>query len=266
MILCIVQNGGLCNRMRTMAGVIGLSKMLNQKVVFVWINKPDMNIFFHQLFEDFPYTVIDLQRRGRVFKILDFLKKHWRGKVIDDTYVRENCKQHINEHIGNLLHKNLLIDTCENITLSIDFSIFHPLPSLIAQRDARIDGSTIGVHIRRLDNVLSIKYSPTELFVHRMKQEIEQNPSVYFYLATDSLEEERTLKDIFGGRIICFAKRSLDRNNPDGIEDALIELYNLSRCKKIIGSYYSSFSDTAAYWGNIPKEIVTIERNSKKED
>ena len=41
--------------------------------------------------------------------------------------------------------------------------------------------------------------------------------------------------------------------------DALLDLYCLAACKKIIGSYFSSFTDTAASLGGIEKLIAGID-------
>lgn len=50
----------------------------------------------------------------------------------------------------------------------------------------------------------------------------------------------------------------MDRNTEVAIVDAMIDLTNLASCKKIYGSYYSSFSDVAAIWGNIEKEVLKL--------
>ena len=116
----------------------------------------------------------------------------------------------------------------------------------------------VGLHIRRSDNEMSIKYSPTELFLEAIEKEIESNPSVKFYLATDDSQEEKLITERFGDRICTYRKRSVDRNTEVAIVDAMIDLTNLASCKKIYGSYYSSFSDVAAIWGNIEKEVLKL--------
>ena len=94
-----------------------------------------------------------------------------------------------------------------------------------------------------------------------MRDELHAHPDAKFYLATDDpVEEERFLSE-FGDRILVYKKHSLDRNDPIAIKDALIDLYNLSQCRKILASYYSSFSDVAALWGNIEKEVLKVECN-----
>ena len=103
---------------------------------------------------------------------------------------------------------------------------------------------------------MSIKHSPTELFINKIRQELQQNPTQQFYLATDDEAEEQRIKQMFPDNIIVYKKQSLDRNDPVAIRDAVIDLYNLAHCKKIYGSYYSSFSDIAALWGGIEKDVL----------
>ena len=87
-------------------------------------------------------------------------------------------------------------------------------------------------------------------------KEIETMKAVRFFLSTDDPKEEALLKERFGNRIIINPKTSIDRNNPIAIQEALLDLYSLSRCRKIYGSYYSSFSDVAAIWGRVNKNIL----------
>ena len=89
--------------------------------------------------------------------------------------------------------------------------------------------------------------------------QIAENPDVKFFLATDDKDEETLLRKTFPGRIVSNENRTLRRDSLDGMYDALLDLYCLAACKKIIGSYYSSFTDTAAALGNIPKLIAGID-------
>jgi hypothetical protein len=41
-----------------------------------------------------------------------------------------------------------------------------------------------------------------------------------------------------------------------GMNDAVLDFMALSRCKKILGSYASSFSELAALYGDLPLEVV----------
>jgi hypothetical protein len=127
-----------------------------------------------------------------------------------------------------------------------------------ALNNVKCDKNTIGLHIRRTDNANAVKYSPTSLFFAKVEEELKATPQIKFYLATDDPNEEKTFIDRFGESIIIYQKHSLDRNNPIAIKDALVDLYNLSHCSKIFGSYWSSFSDTAALWSGIEKIELRI--------
>lgn len=245
--------------MRVMASVMEMAETLGCKPFFLWIKMPDMNASFHDLFKDYPAPVVVVKRSGRVFKAIDFVKKHWKGIVLDDNYVCSNMKGKEDTWKETLKGHSLFVQTCENATLTDDFSSFVPVDAVMQKTDKDIDVNTIGVHIRRTDNGKSRIFSPTEAFVDVMSRELKQNPETKFYLATDDDVEENYLKSIFGVRILTYRKRTIDRNDPLGIEDALVDLVNLSNCAKIFGSYYSSFSDTAAAWKGIQKFVIMAE-------
>lgn len=77
-----------------------------------------------------------------------------------------------------------------------------------------------------------------------------------FYLATDDPAEEALLRATFPGHILSNQNRCLRRDTKEGIEDALLDLYCLASTQKIIGSYFSSFTDIAADMHKIPKIIA----------
>jgi hypothetical protein len=63
----------------------------------------------------------------------------------------------------------------------------------------------------------------------------------------------------FIGRIMVYKKRSFSRNDKKGVQDALVDLLLLSGTKYIIGSYLSTFTETAWWFGQCEArvEIVT---------
>jgi hypothetical protein len=122
-----------------------------------------------------------------------------------------------------------------------------------------IDDHTVGVHIRRRDNYRCINLSPTELFERAMKEEIRVDPKVRFFLATDSPEEEARIRKLFSGRILTHRKRSLDRNSPLSGLDALVDLFCLSKCRKLFGCHNSLFSHVAWKLRNIDHTILKRE-------
>ena len=220
--------GGLCNRIRTIASAVKLAKKLNCKIKVLWAKDHTLNAPFHSLFEAFPYSVIEITNGSFFHRLL------------------------------SLFYKNIYLESCADIYKDSGiYDIFKPKMS-IKNKVLSNNREFIGLHIRRSDNEMSIKYSPTKLFLDVIEKEIENDSTVKFYLATDDLQEEKTINERFGDRICTYKKRSVDRNTEVAIVDAMIDLTNLASCKKIYGSYYSSFSDVAAIWGNIEKEVLKL--------
>ena len=95
-----------------------------------------------------------------------------------------------------------------------------------------------------------------------MKKEIEQNGDTTFYLASDSEEDKRSIVNRFGNRVFTSVHKA-DRNSLEGMQEALIELYLLSRNRHVLGSVHSSFSETAAQIGKISYELLRDVRPDK---
>lgn len=134
-----------------------------------------------------------------------------------------------------------------------------PAPVLQALIEAQVTTFgeyMVGVHIRRTDHTVSRAVSTTERFMALMTDEVIWQPRVSFFLATDDPGEEATLKQNFPGRIMTYHKRTIDRNTPEGIQDALVDLYCLARTRRILGAVGSTFSKMAAALGNL--ELVEV--------
>ncbi len=143
------------------------------------------------------------------------------------------------------------------------FADFKPKPEILDEVQAVFGAhdNVIGVHIRRDDHLEAIRRSPLALFENTMNEEIKQSPNVKFFLATDSIETQQHMIKLYGDRIIMHQKTSLNRDDVAAIRDAMIDLYSLSKAKKIIGSYGSSFSDVAAQINQIDLVILDNESN-----
>ncbi len=120
----------------------------------------------------------------------------------------------------------------------------------------------IGLHIRRGDAVLhhSISHhylvSSLEAFLKHIEDEIQQDPAVWFYLATDCAETQALLlKRSDGWRFRHHPSKHFVKavvGPKAGQRDAVIDLFCLSQCEKVIGTNWSSFSEMSALIGNRP--------------
>jgi hypothetical protein len=108
--------------------------------------------------------------------------------------------------------------------------------------------SIVGIHIRRTDHTKCIENSPINFFINEINKEQSDKK---FYLATDCDITKRYLKVMYGDRIIT-SDIVLKRTSKEGVKGAIQDFINLANCSKIIGTKYSSFSEMAALYGNIP--------------
>ena len=138
--------------------------------------------------------------------------------------------------------------------------LFVPVDEIMGEVENRcrnFSDAMIGVHIRRTDNLASIRQSPIELFYQKLDEKIKENGKVAIYLATDSEEVKREMKERYGDRIFCSGKKA-DRGSLEGIREGITDMYTLARTQKIYGSFQSSFSDMAAQIGGVPLEILKL--------
>lgn len=136
---------------------------------------------------------------------------------------------------------------------------FVPQPYILSAVDDYVKKNfthnTIGIHIRRTDNIKAIQKSPLSLFVDAMRREIDACSDVNFYVATDDVPTKAELRSIFGDRILTIDTVN-SRNSVEGMKDAVKEMWLLSRTTKIYGCFYSTYSVVASKLTNIPLVIL----------
>jgi hypothetical protein len=261
--------GGLCNRMRTIASYYTLARETGRGLTVVWLRDAGMNCPCARLFslpEDIrvvegPYVS---KARMRLRSLARKLTRRAEGRRFDRTVENWEAKKALTyETALQMKAKSLYASSCYSLESDYekyDYSIFQPAPDILRLADElteRFPANCVGAHIRRTDNTQSILASGTQDFIDRMRREVDQDPAVSFFLATDSPEEERVLKAEFPGRILTYEKRSLARDREQGIVDAYVDYLCLSRTRRIYGSFYSSFSRCAAALRGISLEIIT---------
>ena len=136
--------------------------------------------------------------------------------------------------------------------------LFRPVKEVMQKVDGfrgQFSSHTIGLHIRRTDNVESIAKSPTQLFIDKVKEEIESHQDTRLFLATDDEGVKKEFRQQFGQRVITPAATAT-RSNVEGIRGGLVDMYTLAATQKIYGSAGSSFSPMAASVGGTELEII----------
>lgn len=275
--ITLVPVGGLANRMRAIASAAMLAQNSNTRLCIIWFKDQGLNCRFDELFRShLPYSYIQVieaswldlllydRPRKRNFRMTRFPQQWLFNSCIREeeiirkrdegfdfkAWVNKNKKVHIASYVTFMNYPHELIQ-----------ALFRPNKEIQEAIDAvagSFDNHTIGIHIRRTDNIQSINLSPLSLFIEQIKKEIQEDGQANFYLASDSPEDKAKLIELFGNRIRTH-QFSTDRNSPKGIQDAATELFALSKTQKIIGSAWSSFSEIAAQLSGIPCIILKKE-------
>lgn len=270
--ITLIPVGGLANRMKAIDAAAALAQEAQTSLHIIWFKDSGLNCRFNQLFKPFRQKGVTIKEATWIDKLIydrprrkNFYLPRLFQRILFDTCIYEQKATRLFYRHFDFLswakNKKAYIASCVYFypqSLRPLFEIFQPCPEIQKRVDTcckSFTSPTIGIHIRRTDNIGSITHSPTSLFIERMYEEINQDKKCLFYLATDSEEEKKRLKSIFGKRLIT-SPRSADRNSIHGMKDALTELYILSRTCKILGSMQSSYSETAAQISGIPYELL----------
>ena len=261
-------HAGLCNRMKEMASAIALARAAGQPLVVYWLKNRYLNCSFDKLFEpiaDVP--VVDIET-SRFRSLVDWDSLRYRLRTVRepaDLFLGNAQIEEYRESGADLVPivakaKHTVIITYYRFMAGADsLEDFRPREDILAEADAAVaelgTAGLVGVHIRGTDNTESLEKSPVTAFVERMQEEAARDPGARFFLATDDPSTEEAIGLVFPDRVVTRPK-VFARDRSEGVRDALVDLLLLSRCRLILGSHWSSFTEVAAEIGGIDLEIV----------
>ncbi len=290
----IILEGGLGNRMRVAAAAYAMHRRTGIPMRVLWTSQWGMRCRFDELFEEVPSEPSQRAafiRDAQGYEKLLFARPTWKNLRVP-RLLQRLCYRHI-IYAPEIWYKNKEGFDYETWlrqggTLMTSYRDFCPWTSedlrhlfrpkaevqrLIEARTAAFTAHTIGLHIRRTDHQQAIDESPLELFIEAIDQEIknyeiilsprgelERGPLLTIYLATDDEGTKAALRKRYGNRLIT-SDAEASRENTDGIRDALVEMFALSRTNHIYGSAGSTFSPIAACLGDVPITILQREGN-----
>lgn len=267
--LTLVPLGGLCNRLRALLSARSLVDHDRElRIRVLWDVNQDCAARYDELFED------HLTPTGQFV----FSKSRWRDAPAvwrhnlrlpalyrSFVYSAQWADYHSDWAAGECLAH---FEKWRRVYISTGLQLCQTPPeiwrglrpvSLLRERiDAlcqRLGPHAVGVHIRRTDNVKSQSVSSPQAFEREMRAAIAANPAVCFYLATDDSVLRDHFVQCFPGHVVHQAGEPT-RATREGMEAAVVDLFVLSRTQRLIGSYWSSFTDTAAELGGIPLTIA----------
>lgn len=251
-------NGGLCNRLRMIDSGIVLSRDIRQPLKVLWMLTPELNCSYYDLFEDSEqFQVVDTEPSrwdkmplpGKLKFILDYSLVRIRHQQVVFQSRLDRLKDQQYDFTQFKQSKSVYITGCSRFfrheRCYQPFVPIKPIRDVIDAYTQQYTSHTIGIHIRRTDHQLAISSSPDQGFIDAMNAEVEKRSDTRFFLASDSPEVNDCFTTLFADRIIWHQKE-YSRNSSKGVQDALVDLMCLSQTQKVIGSYGSSFSVTAA--------------------
>ncbi len=279
--ITLVPRGGLANRMRAIASAVALSTRIGANLCVVWIRTSDLSASFSDLFLDdnLPFRLKELPRRHFAYlphrgKYL-YLPTFWQNMRYSST-LRDERKQDRSYLIGakpesvyaffrSVRSGSVFVDTCHEFypyTPELYRSLFRPSAKVEKRISALLHpepgrAQPTGLHIRRTDHIDSIQSSPLSMFEDTIRQYLASDSGCRFYLATDDDATKERLKTLFPGHIIT-SPATASRFTLQGMIDGAAEMFALSKCSSIIGSFQSSYSEAAAILGNISLKIIKI--------
>ena len=150
-------------------------------------------------------------------------------------------------------YRKILLSTPRFFGRSCDVSWLKPAPHIvprIAELKKKFTPNTIGVHVRGTD----VGHCPAvEKIVSRMHAEVELDPEVKFFLASDGDESEKIILDTFGDRLIRTTPSIVsERRTVRGQQDAVVDLFGMASTSRLIGTWPSTFLVLASMIGNKP--------------
>jgi hypothetical protein len=261
------ESGGLANRLRALIGYQAMSYFLDVPFYLYWVPNVYCDTDFAHLFDATKIKVINPTELNKLkvdneISILD--KLYWFDRIwkinLENTVPWLDFLKQATFHLGNLNPQHHIAEKLDY--LSKQYDVYNAL----------------GIHIRWTDNIKSYKgwanrnidFNPNYVsnldgFQNFIENQITKKSNVRIFLATDNIAIERKLKKLYPNNIIVYPKkyrrekltfslldfRFKSFQRASSIEDALIEMLLLSRCRMILGTYYSSYSKFSAVWGNI---------------
>ena len=248
-LLFYTTQAGLANRLRALLGYRAMARLLRRKFLLCWIVDEYCTAPFHDIFEMevevlSPSDGKRLMESGEadVFRKVDWFDAIYRGHE-SELPCRKDFMREVWSGLQELRPRRDILGRLASFCANYDFRKF------------------TGVHIRHTDNLVTAdifrrsnpKFDVASLstlsgFIAAIGKAVKEGP---IFLATDDHKIETLLTRHYGGHVVSFPKRYV--SSPccctSAVQDALIEMLLLGRCNRIVGTYFSSFSEFSAIWG-----------------
>jgi hypothetical protein len=264
--LVIYPRQGLCNRLRAIASAKRLCSKAKARCTIVW-DWGDYRGFFDDDTDWIPYQAPMDWRRDHIVPGYH----HIRHLPMREGGSRRTWRVPVTTHPRIALTSWFVFCAAEERLLrrytayeEQDVFAWFPKPhrsilqTTAAFRQAFIPQRTVGMHIRRTDNLGAMLRSPNQSYFKVGDRLVESGYCIF--LATDNQQTLQLLRDRYGEKLIHYPKNSvLERRWPRSdsttqeIIDDMVDLWLLASCEFVIGSQGSSYSRVAILLNGSPR-------------
>ncbi|MDO5035853.1 MAG: hypothetical protein Q4D93_02715 [Porphyromonas sp.] len=278
--LTLVPAGSLATRLRVICSAIDQANKAERDIDIIWLVNEDFPTPSDRLFTISPTYI----NEGVTVTIR---QSNWRDTLINTPPSRRNLfitwpfmvfryqryfslRSRELPKDFDLNFERLLGRKRESILISSDVPMGPSSSKMYTALEATVEvnnvlrsrmsgwtGNVVGVHINRNVPEGNIDDCPTELFIRRMQKMIEEDPTVCFFITTNSSDEKERLATLFRERVFM-TYSTQEPNSQKGIIEEFGELLALSRTRKILSTMASPSAQVAAEIGDIRLETLSV--------
>lgn len=252
---------GLGNRLRAWASAAAIAEATNRELVTIW--EPDMHCecTMEDLFLTSGLVTTDrsvLPAGVRLYNYMEPEPGSKKGELVELPAGQDVCVRaaYVLNHPASDWNR----ENCHLKALPLSAGV----KALLAPLDVR---GCVGVHVRMEagtgkddkpydardlwgdDNHKQIQYwrdkSHYSVFFRKLDQLIAEQTDLRFFLATDLEENYAAFERTYGERVLMLRRQCYDRSR-EQIMYAMADAVLLSRCTRLLGSNWSSFSELAS--------------------
>ena len=264
--LIVRPTGGIGNRLRALASAYSICKLNDHKLIINWIKDFHCNCDIKDLITNINdistvinysinindlnnvkyYSYLETDKNGKKNQWIDFNTEK-KIYIKTNAVINSNFSgKYINYFFSILIFcndiTNKLIDTSNMIGMHIRMEGGKHHQTLEADKDSNWTSSEVELlhkwrEISHIDN-----------FINQINNILHKNPKQKFYISTDLKCNYEILLKIYGKDTIVYNHRDEFDRSLSQKKSAIVDMINLSRCKKFFGSYWSSFSEVVTYF------------------
>ena len=257
--------GGLCNRLLPVASCYAFTKLTGRKLVICWEKHDVCNANFEDLFQNNIEIISwnDLKKiKGAYFvgNREDVISNNF-SEIISNNNINNNrdlidlnCPNEIIIH-----HHNNLIPSIDRNSVIEFLRSLQPITEIEDKineftNEFNLDKRVIGMHCRLTDFSVPWSYYESEI-----QKQLNENPNCKILVCSDDIDFEKYIGEKYKSNVIIYNKKyrmvkkdqskEWIHNNfvrdTGSVQEAIVDLFLLSKTNIKSGNNHSSFSQTA---------------------